>query len=68
MPGKKSALDLIPEPDWYQSFLNMYPKPVVHARFFFRKKHGNRTSMVCPKAETSPTLEERISKFKNMSA
>jgi hypothetical protein len=36
--------------------------------FFQEKKPGTRTSMVYPKAETSPPLEERISKFKKTCA
>lgn len=43
--------------------------PGVKNDFFFsEKKPGTSTSMVYPKAETSPPLEERISKFKKTCA
>jgi hypothetical protein len=43
--------------------------PGVKKDFFPEKSLAiGPVCMVCPKAETSPTLEKSISKFKNMSA
>jgi hypothetical protein len=55
---RQKALDLMPVPDWYESFFKKYSIPGTCQGMEKRgkKTHNIRTSWVCSKVDTHQTL------------